>query len=102
VRSAGLNPTTIPTVNSITGWELVVYEPPRIELVTGGISIESVESSSNLGVGMGAEEPAPTSVFTDGSNDDLRVGMGTKEPVPTSVFTEDSDEDDRLYSSKEL
>ena len=48
VRFASLNPATIPTVNPITRWELFVYEPPRIELVTGGISTESVESSSDL------------------------------------------------------
>ena len=70
MRSVGLNPATIPIMNLITGWELVVYEPPRIELVTGEISIESVESSSDLGVGMDAEEPVPSSIFTEGIDDD--------------------------------
>jgi len=102
VRTASLNPTPIPTMNPITGWELVVCEPPRIELMTRGILIESVESSSNLGVRMGAEEPVLTSDFTKDSNDDLGVQMGAKEPVPTTVFTEDSDDDERIIRFKRI
>jgi len=112
VRSVGLNPTTIPTVNPITGYELVVYELPKIEMVTGGISTKSVEGSRNLGVGMGGEEPVSTSVFTEDNDDSLGVGMGTEEPistgvgmgteepVPTSIFTEDSDDDEPIIRFK--
>ena len=35
VRSISLNPAIIPTMNPITGWELFVYELPKIELVIG-------------------------------------------------------------------
>ena len=100
MRSVGLNPTIIPTVNLITRRELVVYEPFRIELVTGGIFTESVKSSSNFGVGMGAEEPVPTSVLTKDSDDDLGVGMSAEELVPTSVFTENSDDDEPIIQFK--
>ena len=70
VRSVGLNPTTVSIVNPINGWALVVYEPPIIELVTREILTESFESSSNLEVGMGTEEPVSASVFTEDSDDD--------------------------------
>ena len=100
MRSVGLNPTTIPTMNLITGWELVVYEPPKIEMVIGGILTGSIESSRNLGVGMAAEEPVSTSVFTEDNDDNLGDRMRAEGPVLTGVFTKDSDDDELIIRLK--
>ena len=49
---------------------------------------------------MGTEEPVPTSVFTEASDDNLGVGMGAEEPIPISGFIEDSDHDEPIIRFK--
>jgi len=66
LRSVVLNPRMIPSVNPITGWELVEYNPTKIEKE----AVASVECERDLGEGMSTESTIPAPLFTVDSNDD--------------------------------
>ena len=89
LHSEGLEPDMIPSVNSITGWELVVYDLVVAESKLGGDKTDSIGQSKDSNI----ENSVENLLFNDGvvedaeDSDDDELILRFKRTVPTTSQT---------------